>query len=66
MANDLFSRDSLAEQHPDISFLHMYPGGARTPMVSTTSSWWKPLYPLVLGLVYPVSKSTGELGAAHI
>ncbi|KZP15754.1 NAD(P)-binding protein [Athelia psychrophila] len=57
--NDLMI-ESLAEQHPDMAFTHMSPGIVRTPMAMPTSSWLKPLYPLVLGLLYPISVSMSE------
>ena len=49
-----------------MAFTHMFPGVVRTPMALPNHWALKPLYPILLGLIYPFSFSMSESGEYHL
>ncbi|KAJ2968568.1 hypothetical protein NUW54_g13177 [Trametes sanguinea] len=49
--------ESLAEQNPGLSFVHIFPGIVRTPLLKLTHPVLRCLNPLLSALLYPVSYS---------
>ncbi|CDO75656.1 hypothetical protein BN946_scf184941.g9 [Trametes cinnabarina] len=48
---------TFSEQNPDLSFIHIYPGIVRTPLLKTSHPVLRYLNPLTSALLYPVSVS---------